>query len=605
MSLLVLSISSRFIALSTSPGELCSIIGSVEGCADAKVYSAGVAERGGEVLAYSVELLLAVTRGSGAVFIYAEPLVDETFILSSRVAAVVASTYAGRNFSSYNYYILVKSPSARVQGPSLSAAIGVGFVLAILGTDVGKPIAVTGVLMPDGSIGPVGYPVEKVVAVSAVARKIFVPAVARGSALANETLADLAELGRSLGAEVVEVSSIGEVLRLLGIYTPSTGRSVGESQVASRVAAGLVDHLGKALENALGRVAAACGEEAADKFVRKLDLSATHGLGGGSLATLGRLISSVVEAESTAWLCDIGREIADLDVLVYRVFERLKTAESACHFYSKTVSTSLSSVVAFSTVCWFLINAWEEFNRSLEEARLERQVHGLVESMHVADCVFLALDLLGGIYTQGAEHTIDLRRVQGLWYYTSALLDSLSRGYTAASLSAQSLSRLRHHLQVGANWSTYDLAVSLAHTLKVLSELVLFTYLSQYGGTAQAVQASRSGATAYAASTGEPTVSMLVELGDYCVQYEEVIEKCLYFYVMASTVGFALSYISTEAAASFWGWGWHWLLLAVATGAVFVVTALLLRRGRLFSSRTLRYLYLLQLVPHRSPVVRR
>lgn|GEM_PF-1274981 len=589
---------------------LCQYLGDMEGCVDVSVYSAGIAITDGRVSGYPAEVLLAVTRGSGAVFIYAEPLVDETFILFAKVAAIVASAIVGTEFSKYNYFVQVRSLAARAQGPSLSAALGVGFALAILGVNVREPIAVTGILMPDGSIGPVGYLAEKIIALSSLVKKVFVPAGNLVSVVINGTAVSLVDFGRALGLEVVEVRGIDEVLKHLSAGSLLVKRYVEELSATNRVMAGLIDYLSEATRKGLTSVAITCGEDIAGKLALEFEHISSEVLGKQPVKSLayilGQLISVLLRVETAVWNCSVGREHSALDALASRALERLKSAESFCYFYSRASGMSFRSTISLSTVCWFLLDSWEEFNSSVSSLSLERRVYGLVKSARVADSVIVALDLLSSeLAGRVGRLEVDLRRVQLLLDYASAMVDSFGEVVVPNLWCNRSLGVLRQYLQVGANLLASNPVMSLVYVLKTLLELLLNTYYSQYADLQYITEISRARAAALAISTGDPAIYALVELGDSCVDSFEDPANCLSFYLKASVLGFVLRYLLVGEAEGSRTYAWHLLLAPVAAAVFLIVAVLLLRKGRVSFLRTLRYIGLQQLTQFRTRVVRR
>lgn len=558
------------------------------------IYSAGITERNERALGYPVELLLAVTRGSGAVFIFAEPLVDETFILFSRVAALVASATVGADFGRYNYYVLVRTPATKAQGPSLSAALGVGFALAMLGVDVKEPFAVTGVLMPDGGIGPVGYLPEKVLALSTVTKRVFVPASSRATVLVNGTPLNMVDYGKILGVELSEAFGVDEILRQLGVGASSAGRSMERPQAVDRAILGLIDYLSVNMGKRLGEVATACGEEIAGRIAAEVESSMSQPPGGSPAAdpirTLVRLMILLEKVESAVWLCGIERGYIDLNALTNRALERIKSTEGACLFYSRAASPSLGNIASLSTACWFLLDSWKEFNESMSASAVEERVPGLVRSMLVADTVFVALDLLSRERLERVGQEIDIRRVQLLLDYARAMVDSLGDRMASYERSAQVAVTLRRYLQAGAGLSTSNPALSLAYILKALHELSLSAYHSQYGDSSLAVDTSRTRAAAYAAITGEPAIYVLIELGDSCLEPGGEPTNCLDFYLRASVLGLVLNYLAVRETTGYRGYDWYWMFIPVFVVVSSIAAALLLQRGRVFFSRILRYL---------------
>ncbi|MCX8184651.1 MAG: hypothetical protein RMI56_07290 [Sulfolobales archaeon] len=584
--LLLLPTSSYLNILTTSSSGLCGTIGAAAGCVDLVVYSAGVVEKGGRTQGLPIEIALAVTRGSGAVFIHAEPVVDESFILFTRISALVASAIAGREFSLYNYYVFVKSPVARARGPSLSAAVGVGFTLALLGIKIGEPIAVTGILTPDGGIGPVGHLVEKVLALSTVAKKLYIPVATEVSVKIGGASLSLTELGRNLGVEVVEVSTIDEVLEDLGVEARRV--TTGLVSPPSEIAVKLASYLKTASEKALGEVADVCSRDDADRLREALSLIKPPA--GSSLRDVGYTASILLRAESTVWLCLIERGRASLASLASRTLERLKIAENTCYLYSKAAGFEFSRAIAYSTACLFLLDAWNVFNESLRALDLERSVRSLIESALIADLVSLSLDLMSSENFDGVERDLELHRVVLLVDYALALLDSFRSWFIDGGDHSQ-LDLLRRYIQIGAELSTTSFSLSLAYVLKVLSELELLIYSTQYIGSLY-VDSLRARALAYAALSGSSTVSFLIEAGDSCVEADWSLYNCSSFYLRASTLGFTAIYLTSTRTPTLTENNLKWLY-AVAAVVLPIAVFLLLRRVRVSFSQFQRLLHLL------------
>ncbi|MCS7099549.1 MAG: hypothetical protein RMH84_04470 [Sulfolobales archaeon] len=575
--LVLLPVFNHVDTLAASSGELCGTLGFTSNCFDIAVYSAGIAGKDGEIIGVPVEIDLAVTRGSGAVFVHVEPVFDEDLALFTKISALVASAVAGRRFSDYNYYVLIKSPTAVARGPSLSAAIGLGFALALLEVEVGKPVAATGILMPDGGIGPVGHLVEKIVALSAVAGKIYVPAAEVGAQLGGTSL-NLTELGRTLGVEIVGVSALDEVLRHLGIEVKYATADI--ALPLSEVLVKLASYLTTALERTLEEVAEVCGESAVSELGIHLELLKNS---TSTVRAIGYATSALLRARSTAWLCRIERGSASLADLVHLSLEKLRLAEGSCHFYSRIAGFEFGRVVAYSTICLHLLDAWEEFNESSEALDLVGVVRGLVRSVLTANIVAASLNLLSGEGLEEPGRDLESRRVLLLFNYTSALLDSLRVWLAESASHSRHLDLLQRYLQVGAGLTSSSPSLSLAYVLKVLYELNLFLYLTYYVDSLR-VESIRGRALVYADLSKSSVVRSLVEFGDSCAEAGWGFSDCLEAYLKASTLGFAITYLSATRAPTPAGYGLVPVYAAAAVLVLSVAIALLSRRGRVFSS---------------------
>lgn len=177
-----------------------------------------------------------VYPGEGRVYFSAEPLTELDTQATARVASLVASYLAGVDYRSYDFYVSIESPSMIIGGPSAGMAITVGMLACLLGDHVNTSIIGTGMVNPDGTVGPVGGIPEKLEASARSGAKVFL--VPSGQLVVYRTVVskksvggitiyttkrvpvDLRELGRKLGVKVVEVASIREA------YAYYTGHSL-------------------------------------------------------------------------------------------------------------------------------------------------------------------------------------------------------------------------------------------------------------------------------------------------------------------------------------------------------------------------------------------
>ena len=104
-----------------------------------------------------------------------------------------------------------------MDGPSAGAMMCLGIMTALDGRDFPNDFAMTGTILPDGTVGLVGGVPEKLKAAAkdAQIKRVAIPAFQRFDCDANGKWTDLYELGRSLGLEVRPVESIGDAYRFL------------------------------------------------------------------------------------------------------------------------------------------------------------------------------------------------------------------------------------------------------------------------------------------------------------------------------------------------------------------------------------------------------
>ena len=190
------------------------------------VYAPAVSSGGQGVLS---KVTLAVAYpGNGRVFFSALPYTEVETQGAARLAAYIASLVTKQDFTKYDYYVLVESDVPLIGGPSAGGLMTVGFASLLLGTALNNTVTMTGMINPDGSIGPVGGLKEKLEATASKGFRVFlIPAgqrtynypvyeeYRRGPFIirrARYVSVDLVEYGKSLNVSVIEVSNIGEAL---------------------------------------------------------------------------------------------------------------------------------------------------------------------------------------------------------------------------------------------------------------------------------------------------------------------------------------------------------------------------------------------------------
>ncbi len=189
------------------------------GFVERRLYILAVGEAGGKYFGVPSELVVRVGPGTGKVFVSAEPLSELDMQASARIAALVAAFVAGVNYFDYDYYVEIVSNSTIVGGPSAGAAMCVALTAALLDEPLNTSVVVTGMIMPDGLIGPVGGIPEKVHAAAEVGAKLMIVPLGqtRAQSLATGHVVDVVQEGQSLGVKVVEASTIYDVLRYFGV----------------------------------------------------------------------------------------------------------------------------------------------------------------------------------------------------------------------------------------------------------------------------------------------------------------------------------------------------------------------------------------------------
>ncbi len=176
--------------------------------------------------------------GSGEVYFSSEPLSMIDSQASARIAVMVASQIAGVNRDNYDFFISMKSPSLIIGGPSAGGVMTIGVLAALLNIDVNNTVAMTGMILPDGTIGPVGGIPSKLRAAAEAGYKVLL--IPAGQSIVYEEKVkrtpsgigvitritrekvNVTALGEKLGIKVIEVADIDEAAKyFLGIETGS------------------------------------------------------------------------------------------------------------------------------------------------------------------------------------------------------------------------------------------------------------------------------------------------------------------------------------------------------------------------------------------------
>jgi uncharacterized protein len=133
--------------------------------ASTEINALAVGPTGGAVLPIKVTLL---TPGDGRAYVAGVPEAGEGFGPSAQIALYVAARYSGRPYTNYTALLRVLASDAQVGGPSASGYITVALFALMNNLTLRGDMAMTGIILPDGLVGPVGGVSQKV---SAAAEK--------------------------------------------------------------------------------------------------------------------------------------------------------------------------------------------------------------------------------------------------------------------------------------------------------------------------------------------------------------------------------------------------------------------------------------------------
>lgn len=137
------------------------------------------------------------------------------------ISAFVAATTLNKDLTDFQFSA---SSEGYIDGASASGLMSGGFLAAITGAKVDPNVTMTGIINPDGTIGPVGGIPEKFAgAIDKGKKKLGYPIGMRfAKSEATGENVDLVELAKSKGAEAVEIANVHEAYKFL------TGKTLPE-----------------------------------------------------------------------------------------------------------------------------------------------------------------------------------------------------------------------------------------------------------------------------------------------------------------------------------------------------------------------------------------
>lgn len=130
------------------------------------------------------------------------------------VSAFVAANTLGKDLTDFQFSA---ASGGYIDGASASGLMAGGFLATMTGEKIDPTVTMTGIINPDGTIGPVGGIPEKFKGSMEKGKKRLGYPIGMRWAKSAETdkTVDLVELAKSGGAEAVEISSVHDAYRLL------------------------------------------------------------------------------------------------------------------------------------------------------------------------------------------------------------------------------------------------------------------------------------------------------------------------------------------------------------------------------------------------------
>lgn len=188
------------------------------------VYAPAVASTDkGYVGAISTITVKIQNNGSGRVFVETLPLTEVDMQGSARLAVKVASALVKNDKnckvdpSEFDYFFVVRTDAPIIGGPSAGAIMTVATVALLENWSLDDKTIMTGMINPDGSVGPVGGILQKIDAAASVgATRFLIPkgqglyTELEGWRLVTKNVSDYART--KYGITVIEVSEINEAI---------------------------------------------------------------------------------------------------------------------------------------------------------------------------------------------------------------------------------------------------------------------------------------------------------------------------------------------------------------------------------------------------------
>lgn len=175
-----------------------------------------------------INITALITPGNGRIFVSTSPFTQIDMQGSAQLAALTACDLLGMDFLKYDFFYTIEAEAPIVGGPSAGGVMTIATISALKGLSISDSVFMTGMIYPDGSIGPVGGIPEKIRAASENNAKIFLIPKGQREITTYEQVVekrgpfvlrsiepktvDLVDFGKELGIDVVEVGSVEEAL---------------------------------------------------------------------------------------------------------------------------------------------------------------------------------------------------------------------------------------------------------------------------------------------------------------------------------------------------------------------------------------------------------
>ncbi len=138
------------------------------------LYAPAVAQaENGSYFGVLTEINVTMMNGSGNIFVITTPLTQLDMQGSAKLAVDVAGMLTGKDISKYDFFFKIEADTPIVGGPSAGATMCIAVICLLENIEARDGVIMTGMINPDGSIGPVGGILAKGEAAGKAGMKYF------------------------------------------------------------------------------------------------------------------------------------------------------------------------------------------------------------------------------------------------------------------------------------------------------------------------------------------------------------------------------------------------------------------------------------------------
>lgn len=176
-----------------------------------------------------INITVSINPGNGKVFVSTTPFTEIDMQGSAQLSALTACDLLGIDFTKFDFFYTIEADAPIVGGPSAGAVMTIATISALKNLTLREDVYISGMIYPDGFIGPVGGLKYKLEAVAKHNGKIFLVPHGQKVVLVQENVVrrvgiinivsttykevDLVEYGDQLGVKVYEVQTINDALK--------------------------------------------------------------------------------------------------------------------------------------------------------------------------------------------------------------------------------------------------------------------------------------------------------------------------------------------------------------------------------------------------------